>query len=75
MSRQKKIIWIFILTFFFLLDIITHFTSYSNMTSFAGHLNYFASVFMAFTIGVWYTDIAYDKEEQCKDKQIKDSKN
>jgi len=74
MSRRNKI-WLFVLNVFFILDVVMHFVNYPNATAFSEHLNYIASVFMAFTIGTYFADATNYKENQWIDKQIKDSKN
>ena len=55
MNKKQKI-WIFVLAFFLLLDIIIHFTLGENASAFSVHINYIASVFMAFTVGLSIAD-------------------
>lgn len=55
MNKKQKI-WIFVLVFFLLLDIIIHFTLGENTSTFSVHVNYVASIFMAFTVGLSVAD-------------------
>ena len=56
MNKKQKI-WIFVLVFFLLLDIIIHFTLGENASAFSAHVNYIASIFMAFTVGLSVADV------------------
>lgn len=53
MKKRDKI-WLFIMIFIMFMDIIMHFTTCD--TSFSYHLNYIASVMVAFTLGLWIAD-------------------
>ena len=55
MNKKQKI-WMFVLVFFLLLDIIIHFTLGENASAFGVHVNYIASIFMAFTVGLSVAD-------------------
>ena len=53
MSKKEKA-WMFALIFLMIMDIIMHFSSCN--TDFSYHLNYIASVMLAFTIGLSVAD-------------------
>lgn len=55
MSKKQKI-WIFVLIWFLLMDIIAHFALGDGASAFSIHINYIASVFMAFTVGLAVAD-------------------
>ena len=55
MSKVQKT-WIFVLIWFLLLDIIAHFTLGEDASAFSVHINYVASIFMAFTVGLSVAD-------------------
>ena len=50
MSKKEKI-WTIFIIMVFLFDVIMHFAAYKTV-GFQVHLNYIASVLMAFTIGL-----------------------
>jgi len=53
MNKKQKI-WLGVLIIIMLMDIILHFTTYTE-SSFGSHINYIASILMAFTIGIEIT--------------------
>ena len=53
MSKRTKI-WLWAMTFLMLLDIVMHFIACD--TPFASHINYIASVLLAFTLGLCIAD-------------------
>ena len=53
MSKRDKV-WTFTLTFLMVLDIILHFATCDS--DFSYHINYIASVMVAFTLGLWITE-------------------
>ena len=55
MTKKHKI-WLCILVVIFIMDIIMHFTAYSNSV-FGSHLNYIATVLMGFTLGLEVAEI------------------
>ena len=48
--------WLFVLMFFLIFDIVAHFTLPSDASAFSVHLNYVASILMAFTVGLSVVD-------------------
>ena len=50
MSKKSKI-WLIVLVLFLLIDIISHFSIRADGNMFGIHLNYIASILMAFTAG------------------------
>jgi len=53
MSKKAKA-WLFTMIFLMIMDIIMHFTTCS--TDFSYHLNFIASVLLAFTLGLYVAD-------------------
>lgn len=51
-----KKVWLFVLMFFLIFDIVAHFTMASDASAFSVHLNYVASILMAFTVGLSVAD-------------------
>ena len=60
--RKRDKIWIFTMIFILIYDVILHFTAYSSWNEFGIHINYVASVLMAFTVGVYVADTPRFKE-------------
>ena len=51
-----KKVWLFVLIFFLIFDIVAHFTLTSDASAFSVNLNYVASILMAFTVGLSVVD-------------------
>ena len=60
--RKRDKIWMFVMIFLLIMDIIMHFVSFNSL-GFGAHLNYIASVLMAFTIGLWAADTPRFKDK------------
>ena len=58
MSKKSKI-WLIFLVLFLLIDIISHFSIHADGNMFGIHLNYIASILMAFTVGVEVNDLLW----------------
>ena len=61
MKKRDKI-WMFVMIFLLIMDIVMHFISYNDV-GVSAHLNYIASVLMAFTIGLWTADTPRFKDK------------
>lgn len=62
MSKKEKI-WTIFLIIVFLFDVIMHFIAYGAV-GFPLHLNYIASVLMAFTIGLQLQNFPWLKDDK-----------
>ena len=51
MNKKGKA-WLIVLLIFLLIDIISHFVIHTDGNMFGIHLNYIASILMAFTVGL-----------------------
>ena len=61
--KKKDKIWMFVMIFLLILDIVMHFASFGGVTAFASHLNYIASVLMSFTVGLWVAETPRFKDK------------
>ena len=71
MNIKRMNAWMVILILLLLIDIVMHFIAYQSV-GFGAHLNYLASILMAFTIGVWGSDLSlmYQKKKMDEEKEI-----